>query len=386
MSLSVAVNSGVRTIRDAQASYRRDFLAVNTAVASVLSSALPVLQLTPANWPEIQKAYLSAQTAALDWFNGVAASLLAAPGFVLNNTGVVTATLNQAASDAQSLATNPSQPQLASDLQGLLNLVATQLGTIAEEVGATASAVQGFDSQLPALTATLSQLVSDFSSAQSADTAAIAQLSADVAQLNADIQALQNSVASDGDASTATIWLSRFVPAYNAPLIALKLFLIAVSATAEYYVALDTDAIQNDLQKISNDQQQISGVSADVAALRLHVDAYQSAGSQVAALATTAQALASAWQSMVAMVSQAVTAVTAACADSKSVDYTLVSQDIGKAIGAWTTLNDQAVGLNLDVQVNTAVLQPGSSPATVLAALSSGRALSLSAFVNAAGQ
>ncbi|MCS4508737.1 hypothetical protein [Xylophilus ampelinus] len=383
MPLHPVIQAGAPRLAVAAQTYRQNFLSVNAAIAGVAASALPVLQNTPANWDDFTSTYLEAQTQAVSWFDGIASKFGSLPAFIVANGPLVAATLSSAAGDASTLEASPGDLQALSDLNEKLGLAIAQIDQVSQFVAASLSAIESFDSGLPALTASLQQLVADFMAAEAADQAQVDALTAAVQVLDNDIKSLQNNIMFETTATKATLWIARFTPAWNPPFLALKFFLVGISAAAQYVIDLDTLDITNDLAKIAVEQSQISGLAADAAACKLQVTAYQNVSTAIIAAVGSAGDLASVWQALSADLMQEAAILKQSLADGGAADFAAVASDLVAASGAWNTLEQQAMSIELDVQVNTAILQPGWSSAQVLAALAAGSTLQLSSFIDA---
>ncbi|MBB6366723.1 hypothetical protein FHR56_001836 [Xanthomonas sacchari] len=383
MPLHPIIQASIPQLTVSGQTYRQSFLTVNVAIAGVAASSLPVLQNTPANWSEFTSTYLIAQMQAVSWFNGVASKFSSLPSFVIANGPLVAAVLASAAADASSLEESPSDPQVLSDLNQKLGLVIDQVNQVSLFVASCLSDIEAFDSGLPSLTACLQRLVADFMSEETVDQAQVEALTAAVEALENDIRALQNNIIFETTASNIILWLSRFTPAWDPPFLALKLVLVGISAAAQYIIDLDTVDIENDLAKISVNQAQMSSASSDVAACKLQVRAYQSVSSAISSAIGSANVLTSDWQALSAALVQEIALLKQSLSDGSAADFAAVASDLANASDAWRSLEQQATAMELDVQVNTALLQPGWSSAQALTAMAAGTRLPLSSFINA---
>jgi hypothetical protein len=377
MSLGQVAAARTAAVGDATLTYQQAFLGVSQALTALAVSTMPVLQSPPAGWPQMVETYVQIQAAAADWLGALTGFCSGVPKEITNSAALTSTALQTAQQSASALAANPENQAAQAALSGALDVLSAQLGMLAAAIQSAGRNILAFQQNVPGLLQNLQALTNDFAAVVSADQVTVAALTADIAALNQDIQTLQDQIERSTNVSEITLWLARVTPEANAPLIGLKLLLIALSAYSEYYVDLSADEIQADEQQIANDTSGITTATADVTACQVQVGICQTFSNQVSTFNTALAAVISAWQALAGDIATAVADVQTTIVDADAQAYTTVESDLGTVASAWAALSGAAAGLVLDVQVSDAVLQVGMTQPQVEQALNAAGSTSL---------
>lgn len=383
LTLAQAIRRNVKAVADAQVTYKTQVVLVNTYVNSVFSSQLPPLNTFPPDWNDFVTAYQKAGADALLWTNQVMKRLLEVPQDVVNSNDNMMALLNDAVKNANALVANPQNFAAKIGLQNDLQVIPGQLKLVSDFITGAIAALRNFEDVLPDMAAQLTTIAQKAAADAKADQTQIDKLKADVQRLNNDIQNLTTSIIVLGIADGIALTLGIVATIAAWPVGALAwLVLGPIVAVASLFIALDAKQIQADNAAIAADQQNITGLTADVATLQLLAQNYTNMASQTQAIQAALTGILAAWTLLEADIASGVKNVQNAISDSGATNWQNVADDLNAAIVEWETAVQQATGMQITLQVNTAQLQIGQSSGSVQQALAGGKTMDVIAYYN----
>lgn len=385
MALHLAFSKRAQTLSDVQAAYKQSVIFVNTEATGVYSSQLGVLNTLPPDWQDFVTAHQNAQADALDWINNVMARLLTVPASVQNYNGTISAALQDAKLQAQTLIANPANTGAKSALISDLNLVKSQVSLVLAFVSSTLSALQGYQNKVPDMAQQLQTIANKSSADAGADQQKIDALNAAIDQLKADIKSLTAAIVALSIADGIAITLGVVATIAAWPIGALAWVVLGPAvAVATTFIALDAVKIKDDKALIESKQSQIQGITQDVAVLQGMAKQYGDFAAQTAEVQSNLENVVAEWQTLDNEVTSAVNDIQAAIADQQAPNYQAVANDLDQAIAAWTAAYNQAGSLLIDINVNNAQLTPGMSEQEVQTALAAGQTTDLITYFNQA--
>ncbi|MBA5779285.1 HBL/NHE enterotoxin family protein [Stappia sp. F7233] len=383
MYIAHALKKRKTLVLDANKTYQQNVLFVSSFCTAVLASKLPALNSYPANWAEIETAYVQANADALSWANDVLARLLATPGEVDDYNATIVATLNAAIANANALVSDPSN---ASARSALNQNLATLTGTINLILGFVQSAitsVQNFNNTVPDMATQFSTIVQDAIDASNADQTQINQLNADIDNLNQQIKQywIEIGAISGAVVVEATLATLATIVAWPYGAVAWLVFGPAILIEAAL-IALDAKNIVAAKGKIEADQKAITGLTADMAALSALSNQYQDFANQTEEIQTSLQAILAAWQQVEQEVSAAATEIQNAGEGYSSSDWQAVANDLNEALDDWDEAYDLSQALTLNLSGTNAAVSYGMTQRDVQAALNAGTSVPLIQYLN----
>ena len=384
--LAHAIRKRARSLAQAQNTYKQNLAVVNTFMTGVLSSSLPQLNEHPPDWQTFVTAYETATGDALNWVNHVMARLLNVPGEVRNYDSLVTILLQDALIQTALLERNPKNMAALTALNNDLSGLKDQLGLITTFISGAITQLQNFQDVLPGMATQLQAIATASISAANADKQQIASLNglnAQIQQLQSDIQSLNRAIIALGiaDGVALTLGIVVTISAWPFGALAWIAFGPAVAAAANF-IALDAEKIKADQSAIAALENQLTGTMADISTLTLLSNTYAAMASQTVEIQTDLQAVLREWQTLGGDVSQAVSDIQAAIADTGSTNFTIVANDLNEAVTEWTAAYTQAGALTVQLDVNNAQLQLGMSSAQVQQALQQGQTVDIITYYN----
>ena len=383
MQLAQAIQQRAATLAQTQNTYKQNVVMVNTYITGVMSSQLPTLNTIPPDWQDFVTAYEQANSEALKWVNTVMARLLDVPGDVQGYNASIIQALQNAKTQANTLVNQPSNRVALSALNTDLGILTGILGTITTFISGAITNLQNFKSVLPNMATQLQTIATKSANDANADKALIKKLNGDIALLQADINNLVGPLVGFGIIDGIAITLGAVVTIALWPLGALVWLLMGPAvAVATTYIALDSAKIVADKNAISAAQGTITGLDADVTTLNVLAQSYTAMVTQTAQIETALQAILAEWQTLETDMTQAVTDIRTATADSSSANFRAVVNDIDGAITEWNAAYNQAGGLSITLQVNNAQLQLGMSSQQVQQALAGGQTMDIIQYYN----
>ena len=380
------------TLAAAQKKYKESVIAVNTQMAGVISSSLPVLLQNPPDWNNYQTAYLAAKGDALDWTNNVLARLLNVPQEVQNYNAVVTAAFADAITQVNKLIANPNdsiaRAQLAADLKTIGDPQTGQLQLVKAFIAGAANNIGTFQNKLPGMVTQLQNIADMATKDAGVDQKKIEQLKADVAKMQAEIDRLVGAMVALGIVDATAISLATLASFIEWPIGALVGWLIAapVIAIATYYLVIDGMEITNLKAKIGSDAQQMSDLEKSVTALHLLTKQFAGLADTTKAIEADVKNILAAWTNLSSEVSNAIAQILAAIANEATSDFGKIKTELTAAQGEWNSAYQQAgdLVLNLVVKQQSTPLQIGMTPAQVKAAVDSAPSIGVLQYYNQA--
>lgn len=387
LSLAHAIRKSSGSLAQVQNDYKQNVVAVNTVMTSVLGSSLPSLYQNPPDWQAFVSAFEAANGDALNWVNTVMARLLNVPQEVVGYNSVITQVLQDAKSQSETLIAQPTnQIALATLNQDLVTLT-QQLGLVTSFISGAIVALKTSRDTLPDMAAQLQSIAEKSTVDANADQAQIDSLNAKIDQLKADIKSLTAAIIALGITDGVALTLGTVSTIALWPVGALVWFMLGPAiAVASTYIALDAKQIEADQARISDDLAIIQGVTADVATLHVLAHNFSDLAAQSLAIETSLEAVLAEWQTLENDVNAAVTDIRAAIADTRSTNFSAVLNDVSEAISEWNASYAQAGSLQLDLQMNDAVLQYGMTSAQVQVAMAGAKTVDLISYYNQLSQ
>ncbi|WP_315833078.1 hypothetical protein [Bradyrhizobium prioriisuperbiae] len=382
-SLARAIRKNARNLAEAQNTYKKNVVVVNTFITGVLSSSLPSLNDHPPDWEDFVTAYEAATGDALNWVNNVMARLLNVPGEVQNYDRLVTMLLQDALAQTALLESNPNNPMALAILNNDLSSLKDQLGLITTFISGAITQLQNFKDVLPGMATQLQAIATTSINASNADQQQIASLNTQVQQLQSDIKSITAAIIALGIAGGAALTLGIVVTIGAWPLGALAWIVLGPAvAVATTFIALDAEKIKADKSAITTLENQITGITADVSTLTLLSSAYTAMANQTEQLQTDLEVILDEWQMLNSDVSQAISDIQTAIADASSANFTAVANDLNEAVTEWTAAYTQAGALTVQLNVSNAQLQVGMSSAQVQQTLQQGQTVDIITYYN----
>jgi hypothetical protein len=384
MYLAEAIRKNKVTLAAAQNTYKQNVSTVNMTMASVFSSTLPNLNTPPPDWNDFVTAHEQAMGIALDWGNTVMGHLLQIPDDVRDYNDVISAVLQDALIQANTLVNQPNNHSALQSLNVDLGVLSRKFNLVTTFIVGAITAVQQFRDQLPAMSALLQSIAAKSAADANADQAQIDDFNAKIGNLRSDISSLTNAIIALAIADGVAITIGIAVTIAAFPVGALAWFALAPAvAAATTYIALDAKQIESDKAQIDALTGQITGITADVATLSVLANNYSTMVSQAEGLETNLQAILAEWQTLESDVNLAVGEIGKAQGDVPN--FSLVVEDINGAISEWNDAFEQAGALHLDIVANNAVLQFGMSSEDVQSALAGGQTMDIITYYNSVG-
>ncbi|HEU5377689.1 MAG TPA: hypothetical protein VFV38_19870 [Ktedonobacteraceae bacterium] len=383
MVLAQAIRKNAASLAQAQTTYKENVVAVNTMIASVLTSKLPTLREFPPDWKEFTAAYEQANRVALEWVNTIMGRLLSVPQSVKSYDTIISSLLQDASKRASILIERPSDQQALQMLNNDLDNISDQLNLVTVFIKTTVDSIQQYHSKLPDM-ATQLQTIADRSTKDAkADQQKIAALLKDIEQLQNDIKSLTAAIVALGIAAGAAIILGTVATIVAFPVGAVVwLFVVPAVAAAGAFIVLDAAQIKVDQAKIKADQVNMDSLTADVSTLQLLAKQFAGMASQAQEIQTNLKAVLTEWQTLERDVNAAINEIKRAVSDVKGADFNRVLADISSAIQEWNATSTQAGNLYLDLQVNDATLQLDMSSDEIKAAMAKGRTIEIIRYYN----
>ncbi|ELI5739661.1 hypothetical protein RRK58_003693 [Vibrio fluvialis] len=382
MSLALAIKNAAPK-EDTNAEYKKNVVAVNTLMTSVLTSSLPTLNNNPPDWGDFVTAYMAANADALGWVNNVMARLLDVPDEVRNYNSIITQLLNDAKKQAQYLVDNPSdQPSLAilnNDLSG----ISSQLNLVNSFILGAVRAIENFQDTLPDMASQLQTIADKSSHDADVDQDKIEQLKADIKSLQSEIKSLTASIIALGIADGVALTLGTVATIAAWPVGALTWLVMGpVVAISTTYIALDALKIKADNAKIKADQDAMTSLTADVATLHVLAQNYSEMAEQTQKVEANLKEIQAEWLTLENDVTQAINDIKTATSDTSSANFSAVLNDINNAVEEWNDAYSQAGSLILDLEVNDAQLEYGMTAEQIQSAMSAGKAVGVIEYYN----
>lgn len=383
ISLHHAFKSNLSRAKDVNTTYKQNVVTVNTYINNVLSSSLPVVPVQPKNWQEYTTAWEAACTTALQWVNRCMARLLEVPQDVQNYNPQITALLNDAIAQTNTLINNPGNPAALAALNNDLTVIPSQLQLVEAFISGCITALQNFQDQLPAMAGDLTALSDLAIKTNQADKQAISDLQTKIKNLQNDIDSLTATIVALGitDAIALTLGVVASIVAF--PEGFLTWFVLGpVVAVATTYIALDAEKIKADKTAIDQAQSQMADLTASCSVLATMSTTYTNLANQSETIQTALKAVLTEWQILSSDVATAITDIQTAVNDTKGAKYQTVLEDLQGALTEWNDADTQAASLAITMEVNTAQLQVGMSSAQVRTTLATGKTIDLITYFN----
>lgn len=383
MALAQAISNKAVSLTEAQKTYKQNVVVVNTLVTGVLTSKLPTLNQNPPHWVDFTTAYQEANSHALTWVNNVMGPLLAVPDSVQNYNTIISKLLQDAKSQAETLANQPGNKMALAILNNDLSNLSSQFSTITTFISGAITGIEHFQDILPDL-ATRLQVIADNSTKDAkADQSQINQLNQAIANLQADIKSLTESIVVLGIVDGVAIILGTVATIAAWPAGAIVWVVLAPAvAVASTFIAIDANKIKADKALIEAKQQQISGITADVATLHILAQNFAFMAAQTQQIESNLKAVLSEWQTLESDVNTSIMDIRTATSDASSANFNAVVNELDNAISAWNAAYTQAGALHLDLQVNNAELQVGMSSDEVQTAVANGTTMGIIKYYN----
>ncbi|MGL5128583.1 MAG: hypothetical protein ACRC7D_10595 [Aeromonas popoffii] len=393
MSLALAIKNAAPK-EDTNAEYKKNVVAVNTLMTSVLTSSLPTLNNNPPDWGDFVTAYVAANADALGWVNNVMARLLDVPDEVRNYNSIITLLLNDAKEQAQRLVDNPSDKPSLAILNNDLSGISSQLNIVNSFISGAVRAIEHFQDTLPDMANQLQTIADKSSHDADVDQDQIEQLKADIESLQSEIESLTASIIALGIADGVALTLGTVATIAAWPVGALTWLVMGpVVAISTTYIALDALKIKADKEKIDADQEAMTGLTADVATLHVLAQNYSKMAEQTQKVEANLKEIQAEWLTLEKDVEKAIDDIKTAINDIKTVTsdtspdkaselFSDVLKDINNAVAEWNDAYSQAGSLHFDLKVNDAQLEYGMTEVQIQSAMSTGKTVGIIEYYN----
>jgi len=386
VKLALAMRQGMTRFAEANTTYQTNVVTVNTYVNNVLSSSLPTVTPQPLDWQAYVTAWEAASADALTWVNQCMGKLLGVPQDVRAYNSVISALLNDAIAQTNTLIANPGNTAALASLNNDLSQIPQQLQLVETFVSGCITSLQNFQDVLPAMATQLQTLSTKAAADNQADQAQIAALQADIQKLQSDINSLTAAIVGLGIADAVALTLGIVSSIVLFPEGLLTWFVMGpIVAVATTYIALDAKQIEADKAAINADQGQMTQLTAACSVLAAMSTNYAALANQSQTIQTALQAVLSEWQALSADIATAVSDIQTAASDTKAANYGEVLADLQAAQTEWNAANAQAGSLILTLNVNTAPLAVGMSSSQVQSALAQGQTKDMITYFNSVG-
>jgi len=386
MSLALAIQKNAVPLGSAQAAYKQEVIAVSMQMASVLKSNLPRLNQTPPDFQDYTDALDDAKVGALAWVNDVMARLLGVPGEVRTYQDSVLAFLNNALAQTTTLIENPDDAGAAASLRADLANLQCTLTTVRTVIESTVTAIESFGDRLPRLATDLDSIATKSTADAQVDQQQIDKLNAAIEDLKQTIKKLAGVLAALAIADGLLLTLGVVATIAAFPEGAVVWFFVGpVVAVVTTYLALDAKMIKADKATLNAAEDQLQGLTADVATLQVLSRNFSDLATGTAAIASSLQAVLRMWQNLEDDVVDALVGIKDAITAKTTDNFGGLKADLIAAQFEWNQLYILAGNLHLDLNVNTAVLQLGTSSSQVRAATAKGKVVDIIEYYNMLG-
>ncbi|MCS4508738.1 hypothetical protein [Xylophilus ampelinus] len=367
MLLSQAIVKNAGNLASAQQIYQQNVATVTSAMTGVSQTSLPALNYPPPNWAQFSATLIASKTNAQQWLDEVLVQLYSVPQNVESNYQAIQQAITTCAGYATSLQSNPDPSTLAF-LQEDLQNIASQLGFSSAFISSCQQAVSSFNDGLPTLLSELDTLVTDFTDAEQVDQGQIAQFQSDISSLNADISSQESLIVGEVVMAGAALYVGR-ISGWTPVGCLVKFLCIATIAGATYGIDVAANQIAADKANIVNDTNQMNEYTADVATCVATVQVFTKFVNDMAAVASSVEAVLEQWNTFEADIKAAIADIKAALSDSENAAYSAALDDINAALVEWNAVDELAVNLTLSVNYSQADIQVGMTPAQVQTAV-----------------
>jgi hypothetical protein len=357
-SLSQALTQNFAAVQDAQSSYQQDVFNVCQTMASVKNSKLPILNNTPYNWKAVETAYQQAKEDAQAWTNQVYGQLQQTPEDVAFYNDVISAVLDDAISQAQTLIQTPSDATakkvLIADLKTLeskfklVNVIISGCQTTFNQFGYTT---------LPDAATKLITVSNDAYQDHDIDENQIKDFQNAIRDLNEEILKLQLAIGLTAGAIALEVSIGA---AFAVETFGLDFILIGIAIAFESAViTLSTIELVKCQNKLKILHAEMDSWTQDAAALKKTGDDYKQLADQTTALGASVDGISSAWSAVERDMTIAIDEVATAITDASFDDYQSVYDDLVDAQKAWNNTYADTQLLTVNVQGNPATLSIG---------------------------
>ena len=355
MTLAIAIKQHAPAFVAAQKKYKESVIAVNMQMSAVSSSTLPAVLVIPKDWDKYQSLYLQAETAALKWVQAVLTRLLSTPPDVQGYNKVIVNTLTDAITQANTLATNPSNPTARAVLENDLKVIVGQLNNVSGFILGTVNHIQNFQNNLPVLAGQLQQIANLATNDVGVDKAQIEDLKKKVQAWQAEVDRLVAAIVLLGVLDVAAIGVALFFTFAAWPEGAvLWLCAAPVIAFATYYIALDGIKIAQLKAEMDGAASQIKDLTASVAVLHLLSQSYTDLANKTTAIKDDVQNVLAKWQAFAGSITGAVQQIQLAIKNEPSGNFAAIKTELNEALQEWNSVYQQAGDLTLNLVMKQA--------------------------------